>query len=406
MILKKIVLQKRILLVRYIRTEKTRHECLSNVESKYTELRTYERGSFFGEQSTKQLALIGLSYHEVHEQNSSAIEQIWEAEGAMAEQAEMRFVSGVWETIQGVALIVTGAVCIWVTCGAASPLVVGLGVTAGSGTIMFGASDMDEGMQNIYYGSTGNLDTVSINELKESVFFGNERAYQIAESVFAYTASGMIPIGALSTAGKLTWQTGAETIGKLVASDLFGRGVYEVSGIVTDNETVRMLAAMGASYASSSIMEYYDPNSILNMRSTEPEPVSQVVSETSYGKSSEKLDWDAVVSKKTGETRVEHVKLHESNDLTKQSHGVFYGDSQNTLNKAWQNKSQGIVISEGNTDMYIIPYENAGYAGGYGGQCNNLNSITIITQKDTNNIITGFPGNGYKYGINGLIGGK
>lgn len=92
--------------------------------------------------------------------------------------------------------------------------------------------------------------------------------------------------------------------------------------------------------------------------------------------------------------------------MTKQSHGVFYGDSQNTLNKAWQNKSQGIVISEGNTDMYIIPYENAGYAGGYGGQCNNLNSITIITQKDTNNIITGFPGNGYKYGINGLIGGK
>ena len=32
-------------------------------------------------------------------------------------------------------------------------------------------------------------------------------------------------------------------------------------------------------------------------------------------------------------------------------------------------------------DQYIIPYENAGYAGGYGGQCNNLNSITIITQK-------------------------
>lgn len=56
--------------------------------------------------------------------------------------------------------------------------------------------------------------------------------------------------------------------------------------------------------------------------------------------------------------------------------------------------------------MYIIPYENASYAGGYGGQCNNLNSITIITQKDTNNIITGFPGNGHKYGINGLIGGK
>lgn len=129
-------------------------------------------------------------------------------------------------------------------------------------------------------------------------------------------------------------------------------------------------------------------------------------SKTSYGKSSEKLGWDAVVSKKTGETRVEHVKLHESNDLTKQSHGVFYGNSQNTINSAWQNKSKGIKISEGNTDMYIIPHENAGYAGGFGGQRNNLNTVTIITQKGTNNIITGFPGNGYRYTVDGIIGGN
>ena len=127
---------------------------------------------------------------------------------------------------------------------------------------------------------------------------------------------------------------------------------------------------------------------------------------TNYGKSSDKINWEAVVSKKTGETRVEHVKLHESNDLSKLSHGVFYGNSQNTINNAWKNKSNGIKISEGNTDMYIIPYENAGYSGGFGGQGNNLNTVTIITQKGTNNIITGFPGNGYRYALNGLIGGN
>lgn len=33
------------------------------------------------------------------------------------------------------------------------------------------------------------------------------------------------------------------------------------------------------------------------------------IKETSYGKSSEKLNWDAIVSKK-GETRVEHIKRH------------------------------------------------------------------------------------------------
>ena len=126
---------------------------------------------------------------------------------------------------------------------------------------------------------------------------------------------------------------------------------------------------------------------------------------TSYGKSSENLDWDAVVSRR-GETRKAHVALHEANDLSKPSHGVFYGDSISTINKVWDNRGNGYMISEGNTDLYIVPYQNAGYAGGYGGQGNNLNYVTIITQKGTNNIITGFPGNGYKYTEAGLIGGN
>lgn len=116
------------------------------------------------------------------------------------------------------------------------------------------------------------------------------------------------------------------------------------------------------------------------------------------------LDW-SITKRRTGETRYEHVKLHEVNDLSKESHGVFYGDSVNTINKAWSNKSNGFKISGERVDTYIIPYENAGYAGGYGGQRQNLNTITIITQKDSNKIITGFPGNGYKYSLDGIIGG-
>ena len=98
--------------------------------------------------------------------------------------------------------------------------------------------------------------------------------------------------------------------------------------------------------------------------------------------------------------------MHEKNDLSKPSHGVFYGDSVSTINKAWDNRANGYMLSEGNTDLYIIPYQNAGFAGGYGGQGNNLNYVTIVTQKGTNNIITGFPGNGYKYTVEGIIGGE
>lgn len=98
--------------------------------------------------------------------------------------------------------------------------------------------------------------------------------------------------------------------------------------------------------------------------------------------------------------------MHESNDFTKVEHGVFYGDAKNTIEKAWENRANGYMITSGNKDIYIIPYENVGYAGGYGGQGNNLNYITIITQKGTNNIISGFPGNGYKYTVDGIIGGN
>jgi len=118
----------------------------------------------------------------------------------------------------------------------------------------------------------------------------------------------------------------------------------------------------------------------------------------------EKLNWDTVVKK--GETREMHVALHEVNDLGKPEHGIFYGDAVDTINKAWSNRASGYMMTAGNVDLYIVPYRNAGYAGGYLGQGNNLNHVTIVTQKGTNNIITGFPGSGYKYTVDDLIGGE
>lgn len=47
-----------------------------------------------------------------------------------------------------------------------------------------------------------------------------------------------------------------------------------------------------------------------------------------------------------------------------------------------------------------------GYSGGYTGQGENLNYVTIITQTGTNNINTGYPGSGPRYqGSYFLIGG-
>ncbi|NDI36496.1 polymorphic toxin-type HINT domain-containing protein [Chengkuizengella sediminis] len=103
----------------------------------------------------------------------------------------------------------------------------------------------------------------------------------------------------------------------------------------------------------------------------------------------EGLDWS--ITSKKGETRGEHVEKHGTNNLQKKEHGVFYGNPTDVINNAWNNKGNVTPITEGNVDIYHIPYPNAGHAGGYASQGQNLDYITIITQKDTNKIITGFP---------------
>jgi hypothetical protein len=107
------------------------------------------------------------------------------------------------------------------------------------------------------------------------------------------------------------------------------------------------------------------------------------------------LNWDWVSP--TGETRREHVALHQSNNLSKPLHGVFYQDAYATINEAWGNKSNGIMIPENSADVYIIPYPNSGYEGGYNGRGINLNHVRIVTQPGTYNIITGYPYDGSTY---------
>jgi RHS repeat-associated protein len=103
------------------------------------------------------------------------------------------------------------------------------------------------------------------------------------------------------------------------------------------------------------------------------------------------LDWSIV--SKNGETREQHVALHEGNYLQKELHGVFYGDAVSTINNAWTLARENRVLPtiDGGVDIYTVPFPNAGWAGGYAGQGQNLNSVTIITVTGTNRIITGFP---------------
>ena len=72
--------------------------------------------------------------------------------------------------VGGAVLIATGAACIVLTGGAATPIVADVAVAAGSGTAVFGAADAIEGAQDIYYGSTGDIDSTAVNGKRMTCF--------------------------------------------------------------------------------------------------------------------------------------------------------------------------------------------------------------------------------------------
>ena len=133
------------------------------------------------------------------------------------------------------------------TGGAATPVVADVAVAVGSGTAVFGAADAIEGTQDIYYGSTGDIDSTAVNGIKDGLFQGNEDAYYLTENAFAFAASAMIPIGQASTAGNLTFKSTATIVAKEGISMGAGAGAQKITTDVTGNDTAGMVAGMVAS---------------------------------------------------------------------------------------------------------------------------------------------------------------
>jgi len=108
------------------------------------------------------------------------------------------------------------------------------------------------------------------------------------------------------------------------------------------------------------------------------------------------LDWSRI-SARTGGDAAEHVTInHGAISLTKPNQGVFYGDPISSIENAWlvahQNGIKPVTI--GNRDVYVVPHPNSGYAGGMGGQLQNYDHITIITEAGTSRVVTGYPSGG------------
>ena len=221
--------------------------CLSKIGLSQCAIESYETGSFITGKDAGTLNTGIKIFGDLHEKNKEAYDEIYETEQKIKDEAEKRKTQGIWRTVGGAVLIATGAACIVLTGGAATPIVADVAVAVGSGTAVFGAADAIEGTQDIYYGSTGDIDSTAVNGIKDDLFQGNEDAYYLTENAFAFAASAMIPIGQASTAGNLTFKSTATIVAKEGISMGAGAGAQKITTDVTGNDTAGMVAGMVAS---------------------------------------------------------------------------------------------------------------------------------------------------------------
>lgn len=165
---------------------------------------------------------------------------------AEEEAARQREVEGLFKVLTGV--VVIGSIVL--TGGAAAPLAIAIE----AGAVAYGAAEITEGMQDMYYGAAGNLDSKAFNPLRDTVFQGNQTAYEafgLVTTVASAGASQLAKNGIEITAKNLASATAKEGF-KELASSMAGYGAGEVAGHLGANDGQRqfitIVAGLGMSY--------------------------------------------------------------------------------------------------------------------------------------------------------------
>ena len=258
--------------------------CLSKIGLSQCAIESYETGSFITGKDAGALNTGIKIFGDLHEKNKEAYDEIYETEQKIKDEAEKRKTQGIWRTVGGAVLIATGVACIVLTGGAAIPIVADVAVAVGSGTAVFGAADAIEGTQDIYYGSTGDIDSTAVNGIKDDLFQGNEDAYYLTENAFAFASSAMIPIGTASKAGELTFRSGTVMLGKEGVSTLAGYGASNLVYDKTNNQTLGMIAGILASTGSAKGLNMADAKLGWSKKSVKGNVVESVTGDIESGK--------------------------------------------------------------------------------------------------------------------------
>ena len=225
---------------------------------------TYQSGDFAKLQSVQRFAI---AYQQASKQMESRVERVQAAQERdkarfEALAAEDRAKNGWKDLAIGVVTVAIGALAIWATMGAATPLVVGAGLTAGIGTAAYGASNAGEGIHNIQLGNAGDIHTKSYNRIRDTLFMGNDKLYHQVGGIFVTASSIMIPIGQTQSVVKGLTQFAIGEAGAYTAGQVAYHGTKLLGGSEEDAQTANFIGNIVGGYAVSSAASKFSLNKV------------------------------------------------------------------------------------------------------------------------------------------------
>ena len=225
---------------------------------------TYQSGDFAKLQSVQRFAM---AYQQATKQMESRVERVQAAQERdkvrfEALAAEDRAKNGWKDLAIGVVTVAIGALAIWATMGAATPLVVGAGLTAGLGSFAYGASNAAEGIHNIQLGNAGDTHTKSYNLIRDTLFMGNDKLYHQVGGIFVTASSIMIPIGQTQSVVKGLTQFAIGEAGAYTAGQVAYHGTKLLGGSEEDAQTANFIGNIVGGYAVSSAASKFSLNKV------------------------------------------------------------------------------------------------------------------------------------------------
>ena len=231
---------------------------------------TYQSGDFTKLKSVQRFAM---AYQQATKQMESRVERVKAAQERdkvrfEALAAEDRAKKGWVDLGLGVLTVAIGIFAIVATCGSATPLVVGFGLTAGLGTAAYGTSNAAEGIHNIALGNAGDAHTKSYNLIRDTLFMGNDKLYHQVGGAFVTASAIMIPIGKTQSVVKGLTEFAIGEAGAYTTGQAAYHGTKILGGSEENAQTANFLGNLIGGYAAASAASKFSLNKVKDAFST------------------------------------------------------------------------------------------------------------------------------------------